>query len=114
MRNVPPEAFVKRFSQLLEEDGRSVDVIADELDVDRSQVYRWKNGERSPEGSNLAALADFFGVTMDWLWGRPGFERDTEEAPVDPPSDPDGGLGLLEDLAAEKRGRRPRRRPGAA
>lgn len=79
MRNRPPDLFIERFKLLVEEAkqrGESIDDIADAIEVHRAQPYRWIRGERSPEGGNLVALADHFGVSTDWLWGRPGYERE--------------------------------------
>lgn len=83
MRNAPPDLFVERFNGLLreaEDRGVSVAAIADATGVHRSAIYRWRDGRGSPEGSSLAAVAFYFDVSMDWLWGRPGYGRERADS----------------------------------
>jgi repressor LexA len=40
------------------------------LDVERSTVCQWEKGNRSPDYMTLCKIADFFGVTVDYLLGR--------------------------------------------
>lgn len=78
MRNQPPELFLERFNALLAEgeaQGESISKLAAATGIHRSAFYRWREGSGAPEGSSLAALADHWGVTMDWLWGRPGYPK---------------------------------------
>lgn len=78
MRNPPPDLFVKRLAGLVNEareQGQTIEAIADAVGVHRSRLYRWLDGDGSPEGTKLAALADHFEVGMDWLWGRPGWPK---------------------------------------
>lgn len=43
--------------------------LADAICVSQPTVQRWLKGT-VPDGNHLAAMADFFGVSMDALWGR--------------------------------------------
>lgn len=78
----PPAVFLERLDLLREEAGKkpgqrgSIPEIAKECGFSRSLIQKWKSKAGSPSGRNLAALATYFGVTMDWLWGRPGYERE--------------------------------------
>lgn len=57
--------------------------IARELDVSEGTVYQWLAVEdRVPRGEHVAALAQMFGVTADYLLG-------IEPAPDEPEPDPD-------------------------
>ncbi len=38
--------------------------------VDRGQLYEWRDGNADPSGPALGKLADYYGCTMDYLWGR--------------------------------------------
>lgn len=38
--------------------------------ISRVAYYRYENGERYPSYEALLALADFFGVSLDYLVGR--------------------------------------------
>ncbi len=76
MRNRPPDLFVERFREMVAESARhgvAIGAVADAIHVHRSRMYRWRDGENSPEGHSLAALADYWNVSMDWLWGREGY-----------------------------------------
>lgn len=44
--------------------------LADRLGVARSTVAAWEAGTKRPEGRTLEKLADFFGVTTDYIFGR--------------------------------------------
>lgn len=44
--------------------------LAEKIGVSRGIISLWENGLREPTLSNLIAMADFFGVTLDYLAGR--------------------------------------------
>ena len=44
--------------------------LASEIHVSKGIISLWENGLREPVMSNLIALADYFGVTIDYLTGR--------------------------------------------
>ena len=48
----------------------SQDELAGQLDISRSAISFWENNQREPTLSNLILIADFFGVTIDYLAGR--------------------------------------------
>lgn len=52
--------------------------LAEHIGVARSTVAAWEVGTKRPEGRTLELLADFFGVSVDYLLGRdePGMEYD--------------------------------------
>ena len=55
---------------LREEKELGVKELAKELDVSFKTIYRWENGAKEPQASNIIKLADFFGVTADYILGR--------------------------------------------
>ncbi len=62
------------FGQILRElrleKGIGQEQLASEIHVSKGIISLWENGLREPIMSNLIALADFFGVTIDYLTGR--------------------------------------------
>ncbi len=58
--------FFTRFRQLCEERGISVYRACTDIGLNRSAVAKWKSGGR-PNGTTAAKLADYFGVTTDYL-----------------------------------------------
>lgn len=55
--------------------GLSTVQVSDGIGVHRSQVYRWEEGDGEPLVRHAAALADFYGVSLDSL-----FTHDAEDA----------------------------------
>jgi transcriptional regulator with XRE-family HTH domain len=48
--------------------------IAKKLNIKRQSISSWEKGETRPSHANLVTLADFYGVTLDYLNGREGSE----------------------------------------
>ena len=44
--------------------------LARKVDVDPSVVSLWLSGKRMPNADSLCRLADYFGVSVDFLLGR--------------------------------------------
>jgi transcriptional regulator with XRE-family HTH domain len=61
----------------------SQEELAGKLGVSRQAVSKWETGESIPDMNNLAALAEIFGVSLDWL--IKGEEEKCEERPNDKP-----------------------------
>ena len=59
--------FQDRLYQLRKERGLSQENLADMLGVTRQAVQKWESGVSRPDMDNLTALAQYFGVTLDWL-----------------------------------------------
>ncbi len=62
--------FGKRLKELREEKGVSQPALAAALGVSKAIVSFWENGRREPTLSNLIAIADYFGESLDYLAGR--------------------------------------------
>ena len=58
-----------RLKELRVRDGVSQQVLADEMMVSRSAVAMWERGTE-PSNEMLQKLADYFGVSVDYLLGR--------------------------------------------
>ena len=61
--------FFNRFKALCDEKGVSVYRACTDIGLNRSAVAKWKDGGK-PKGTTAARLADYFGVTTDYLLGQ--------------------------------------------
>ena len=61
--------FFNRFKALCDQKNISVYRACTDIGLNRSAVAKWKNGGQ-PNGSTAARLADYFGVTTDYLLGQ--------------------------------------------
>lgn len=65
--------FADRLNLLLGErtfGDKKISRLAAACDTDRARVHAWLNGESVPRAEALVALADHFGVSIDFLLGR--------------------------------------------
>lgn len=61
-------AVFERIQYLAKKRGKSVKDVARELGFGESTIYKWK--VQSPKGEYLEKIADYFGVSVDYLLGR--------------------------------------------
>lgn len=61
-----------RLKELREERGYSQQQLADLLHLSRSTIEMYEHGKRDPNTETKEAIADFFNVNMDYLFGRDG------------------------------------------
>ncbi len=66
----PVSEFAQRIYELRVDKGASQCDIADAIGVSKGIVSLWENGLREPTMANLIALANYFGVTLDYIVGR--------------------------------------------
>ena len=64
------EKFHKRLNQLIEREHMTRQDVAKATGLSMTTVRYFTLGERMPNAQTLCMLADFFHVTMDWLFGR--------------------------------------------
>ena len=97
--------FFNRLKQLCDEKGISVYRACPAIGLNRSAVAKWKSGG-TPNGTTAAKLAEYFGVTTDYL-----LEQTNEKTPGEEPrtvSDDDikfalfGGDGEITDAMYEE------------
>ena len=74
--------FSQRLYDLRKQSGLSQEGLADLLGVTRQAVQKWESGTSRPDMDNLAALARYFNVTLDYLVtgeqpATPSFEPST-------------------------------------
>lgn len=62
--------FAERIKELRLEQGMSQDTLGEIIGVKRFAVSTYERGQNYPEVRNLIILADYFGVSTDYLLGR--------------------------------------------
>ena len=62
--------FQVRLKELREKAGYSQQGFADAIGVKQSTVGNWEAGAREPKFEIMERLADFFGVSVDYLLGK--------------------------------------------
>lgn len=67
--------FYDVFSQLCEIKGVSCTRAADEIGLSNSITTKWKKTGATPGGETLEKVAEYFGVTTDYLLSRESTER---------------------------------------
>lgn len=65
--------FPKRLKTLREKRGMSQRTLAQLCGLSRSMVGQYERGEKDPSLRTLAQIADYFGVSTDYLLGRKNF-----------------------------------------
>lgn len=60
----------KRLKQLREERRMTQEELAKALDISKSTVSMYENDTRMPKPENMEAIADFFNVSIDFLYGK--------------------------------------------
>lgn len=63
-------AFAEKLKELRSERKLSSDALGKVVGVSGSIILKWEKAQRSASIDSLALLADFFGVTTDYLLGR--------------------------------------------
>lgn len=72
MQNITGE-FPKRLQRLREKKRISRRVLAELCGLSKNMIGLYERGERAPSVAALTCLADFFGVSVDYLLGRKNF-----------------------------------------
>ena len=62
--------FAERLKELRKERGVSQAELGKSLQVSFSVVCYWETDRSEPTAPNLVKIADYFGVTVDYLLGR--------------------------------------------
>ena len=73
------------FEQLLKKYGVSAYKVAKETGVTQSTLSDWKRGRSTPKSENMKKLADYFGVSIDYL--MTGKEETSDKEPQLKPKD---------------------------
>ena len=98
--------FYNRLSELCLQKGVTPNRALVECNISRTAVAKWKKGA-VPNGVNIQKLADYFGVTADYLLETNTETAPTEEAGSELPHEhlrellAEGGMHLLMDADAK-------------
>lgn len=74
--------FSAQLQKLRKEHGVTQDTLAAHLGVSPQAVSKWENGSY-PDGDLLPKIADFFGVSIDYLYGRAKEDTSTIQKIID-------------------------------
>lgn len=66
------ESFPSKLKQAREATGYTQQQIADMLNIKQYQISCYETGKTQPDIETLGKLADFYGVSTDWLIGTKG------------------------------------------
>ena len=70
-----------RLREIREQSGFNQSEVAAELGISRQSYNFYENGKRDPDTLTLQKIADFFGVTIDYLVGRNTSEKPKKKIP---------------------------------
>lgn len=76
--------FYDIFVRLCAEKGKAPSAVAVELGYSKSMVSGWKVRGTSPTDTNLHRIADYFGVSVDYLRGLESLQDVTISGTADP------------------------------
>ena len=74
--------FSERLKRLRMEKGITQKELANRLHISRSTIAGYESLGKEPDGEKLCALADFFGVSVDYLLGVTDSRELTSPAPA--------------------------------
>ena len=63
------ESFAERLKELRSEKNVGQVELSVKIGVSKGIISMWENGLREPKLSNLISLAEYFGVSLDYLAG---------------------------------------------
>lgn len=66
------ESLNQKLKKAREKTGFNQRDVAHETGIPQPSIARFETGERIPDAEKLGTLADFYGVSVDWLLGTTG------------------------------------------
>lgn len=73
--------FFDKFSALCQKMGVSKSKAAESIGLNRTVVIKWKNGS-VPSGATITKLAEYFGVSADYLLDNSNLSPETQKTPA--------------------------------
>ena len=70
---------IDRIFKIMEEKQLSAYAVSKNTGIANSTISDWKKGKGRPSADNIAALADYFNVSTDYLLGRTPYKRPTDD-----------------------------------
>jgi len=71
------EGFASKLKHVRKEWGFTQRYIEEELKIKQPTLACYESGKRQPDLETLGRLADFYGVSIDWLLGTKGSSEQT-------------------------------------
>lgn len=68
--------FYDMFINLCNQNGVSPSAVLTQLGMNRSTATFWKQGKSLPSQETVNKIADYFGVTLDYLMGRDKLQKE--------------------------------------
>ena len=62
--------FSVRLKELRLQHGFSQEELAEKIGIKQNSYSDWENGKCKPNYKKIEKIADFWGVSLDWLFGR--------------------------------------------
>lgn len=62
--------FIVRLDQLIKTKNIDAKTLSETLRIGKNSITYWRKNENLPSGDILIKLADYFGVSIDYLVGR--------------------------------------------
>ena len=66
------EGFISKLKKARENTGFTQREVSKETRIPQSTIANYETGRTEPDIENLGILADFYGVSVDWLLGTKG------------------------------------------
>lgn len=64
------EKFHEKLKMLRKKEGFTQQEVADFFGIQQAVYQKWENGKCKPSYEKLEKIADFFEISLDWLFGR--------------------------------------------
>lgn len=68
----------KRYQQLLDENGIVSNTVAKATGIAATTFSAWKTGKSTPKQDKMQKIADYFGVSLEWLTGTSNYRTKAE------------------------------------
>jgi len=73
------EMFAQKLKKAREKTGFTQEEVAKETKINRTTLAGYEIGRTQPDIETIGILADFYGVSVDWLFGTSGGTLQTEK-----------------------------------
>ena len=73
------ESFPSKLKKARENTGFTQREIAKETGISQPSIAQYETGKREPDVETIGILADFYGVSVDWLFGTVGLNKSNYE-----------------------------------
>lgn len=93
---------VPRIFQILDKKGITAYKMAKDIGMSTARLSNWKQGKSTPSAEAIAQIADYLGVSTDYLLGRTDDPKGVAEVQILGYVDSDNKAHAFEDLTGEE------------